>query len=201
VWIDWATQPYRGAGGRIVIVAKVAVFIAATAGLAYVSRASLLAPRSHGFYRFFAWEAILALVLLNVNVWFHDPYSWNQILSWCLLLVSLFLVLHGVSLLRRMGKPDRQRIDPHLVGLERTTALVTVGAYRTIRHPLYSSLLFLAWGVFFKAPGWLGGLLAVASTLLLVATARVEEVEDLRFFGPAYKEYRQRTKMFIPFLF
>jgi protein-S-isoprenylcysteine O-methyltransferase Ste14 len=184
-----------------VIVAKVAVFLAATAGLAYVSRASLLVPRSHGFYRFFAWEAILALVLLNVNVWFHDPFSWNQILSWCLLLISLFLVLHAAHLLRRIGRPDRQRTDPHLVGLERTTALVTEGVYRYIRHPLYSSLLCLAWGVFFKAPGWIGGLLAVASTLLLVATARVEEAADVRYFGPAYEAYRQRTKMFIPFLF
>jgi pimeloyl-ACP methyl ester carboxylesterase len=36
------------------------VFIAGSA-VVYVSRASLLAPRSHGFYRFFAWEMILAL--------------------------------------------------------------------------------------------------------------------------------------------
>jgi protein-S-isoprenylcysteine O-methyltransferase Ste14 len=186
---------------RIVIVAKVAVFLAATAGLAYVSRASLRSPRSHGFYRFFGWEAILALVLLNVDVWFHDPWSWNQVVSWCLLMLSLFLVIHGAYLLRRIGKPDRQREDASLVGIERTTTLVTEGAYRYIRHPLYSSLLCLAWGVFFKAPGWIGGLLAVASTLLLVATARVEEAADVRFFGPAYEAYRQRTKMFIPFLF
>lgn len=187
--------------GGSVIVAKVAAFLAATAGLAYVSRASLLAPRSHGFYRFFAWEAILALVLLNVHAWFHDPFSWNQVFSWCLLLISLFLVLHGVRLLRRRGRPGRQRIDPHLVGLERTTTLVTEGAYRYIRHPLYSSLLCLAWGVFFKVPSWICGLLAVVSTLLLVATARVEEATDVRYFGSDYEAYRQRTKMFIPFLF
>jgi protein-S-isoprenylcysteine O-methyltransferase Ste14 len=183
------------------IVAKAAVFLAVTAGLAYVSRASLRSPRSHGFYRFFAWEAILALMLLNVDAWLHDPWSWNQVISWCLLLTSLFLALHGVRLLRSLGEPDSQRDDSHLVGLEKTTTLVEVGAYRFIRHPLYSSLLFLAWGVFFKAPSWIGGSLAAASTLLLVVTARVEEAEDIRFFGSAYETYKQRTKMFIPFVF
>ena len=183
------------------ILVKVVVFLVATAGLAYLSRASLLVPRSHGFYRFFAWEVILALILLNVDAWFRDPFSWHQIISWCLLLVSLFLVLHGVHLLRQIGKPDKQRDDATLVGFERTSTLVTVGAYRYIRHPLYSSLLFLAWGVFCKTPSWIGGLLASAATLFLVATARIEEGEDIRFFGSAYEAYMQQTKMFIPFVF
>jgi protein-S-isoprenylcysteine O-methyltransferase Ste14 len=184
-----------------VLVDKVVVFVGATVGLATVSRASLRDARSHGFYRFFAWEAILVLGLLNLDVWFRDPASWHQIVSWCLLLVSLFLVIHGVHLLRRIGKPDERREDDTLVGFERTTVLVAEGAYRYIRHPLYSSLLFLAWGAFFKAPSWIGGLLAAAATLFLVATARIEEMENAAFFGPDYEAYRKRTKMFVPFLF
>jgi len=42
---------------------KLIVFTLATLGIIYVSRLSLRHPRSHGFYRFFAWEAILALFL------------------------------------------------------------------------------------------------------------------------------------------
>jgi protein-S-isoprenylcysteine O-methyltransferase Ste14 len=184
-----------------VLLVKVVVFLGATAGLVTVSRGSLRDARSHGFYRFFAWEAILVLILLNLEVWFRDPASWYQIVSWCLLLVSLLLVVHGVHLLKRIGKPDQRREDDTLVGIERTTALVTEGAYRYIRHPLYSSLLLLAWGVFFKAPCWIGGLLALAATLFLVATARIEEVENAAFFGPAYEAYKEQTRMFIPFLF
>lgn len=180
---------------------KAAVFLAATAWLAYVSRRSLLAPRTHGFTRFFAWETIVILFLLNVDSWFRDPFSWHQIISWCLLILSLALVLAGVHLLRRVGKPDKQRDGTSLVGIEKTTALVTVGVYRYIRHPLYSSLLCLAWGLFFKDPSWVGGLLAVVSTLFLATTARLEEVENLCFFGLAYEAYRKQTRMFIPFLF
>ena len=100
-----------------------------------------------------------------------------------------------------MGQPDARRDDVPLVAFEKTTTLITSGAYRYIRHPLYSSLLFLAWGIYFKDPSGLGGLLALAATLFLVATARVEEAENLAFFGEQYREYMGRTKMFVPFLF
>ena len=103
-------------------------------------------------------------------------------------------------LLKRRGKSDPRRDDTALLGFEKTTALVTVGVYRYIRHPLYSSLLALAWAVFFKAPSSLGGFLVLSATLCLLAAARAEEREDIRFFGQAYVEYMQQTKMFIPYL-
>lgn len=186
---------------QVLLGGKVIVFIVASVGIAWVSRASLRNFRSHGFFRFFAWEAIVALVLLNLDYWFYEPFSIHQIASWLLLIVSLYLVIHGVQLLRMVGKPDSKRDDPSLIGIEKTTALVMVGAYRYIRHPLYSSLLFLAWGVFFKYPSWVGVFLAVITTFFLTMTAKIEEAENIRFFGPAYQDYMEQTKMFIPFLF
>lgn len=179
---------------------RLAIFIIATLGIALISRDSLRAPRSHGFYRFFAWEAIVGITLLNLDIWFRDPFSWHQIISWFLLVVSLFLVFQGFRLLKDVGKPDSERDESPMLGIEKTTTLVTVGAYRYIRHPLYSSLLFLAWGVFFKAPSWFAGFLALVATIFLVATARAEEAENIRFFGPPYRAYMERTKMFIPYL-
>jgi len=180
---------------------KAIVFIVASIGIAWVSRASLRNFRSHGFYRFFAWEAILVLVLLNVDYWFKDPFSIHQIVSWLLLIVCTVFVIHGVQSLYMVGKPDSERNDPLLTGIEKTTELVTVGAYRYIRHPLYSSLLFGAWGVFFKHPSSVGVCLAVIATFFLTMTAKMEEAENIRFFGPAYQRYMKQTKMFIPFLF
>ena len=162
---------------------------------------SLHNPRSHGFYRFFAWEAIVALILLNLSHWFYKPFSIHQIVSWLLLIICTFLVVYGALLLRMIGKPDRNRDDPSLIGIEKTTELVTVGAYRYIRHPIYGSLLFLAWGVFFKHLSWVGISLAVTATFFLTMTAKIEEAENLRFFGSAYQDYMKKTKMFIPLLF
>jgi protein-S-isoprenylcysteine O-methyltransferase Ste14 len=181
---------------------KLIVFVVLSVPIVYISRNSLRSPHSHGFFRFFAWEAILALVLLNLDCWFCDPFAAHQIISWALLLISIYPVVEGIHLLRRVGKPSETRqADVPMLDFEKTTTLVTTGLYKYIRHPLYSSLLFLAWGVFFKAPSWLGGVLALWATLFLIATAKMDEAEDVRFFGPAYETYRKQSKMFIPFLF
>ena len=169
------------------------IFLLVSLIIVWVSWPSLKKPRSFGFPRFFAFESVLALVLLNLKYWFKDPFSVHQLMSWGCLVASLFLVMHAIYLLRVVGKPSDN--------LEDTTQLVETGAYRYIRHPLYSSLLFLGWGAFFKAPGWLAGLLVLIATTSLILTAKVEERENLSKFGDEYAAYMKKTKMFVPFLF
>ena len=178
------------------------LFTLGTLILAFISRASLNQPRSHGFYRFFAWEAILALFLLNMDFWFRDPFAWYQLIAWMLLIASLVPLAFGVHSLRSGGKPaNRRKGDPSLLAFEKTTQLVTTGIYRYIRHPLYSSLFLLAWGIFFKLPSLIGGILVVIATVFLFLTAKADEAECTKFFGHEYREYIKKTKMFIPFLF
>lgn len=177
------------------------IFLLGSMGIVYVSRNTLTHPRSHGFYRFFAWEILLAIFLLNARMWFQNPFAWYQLISWTLLVISIVLVALGLRLLRQFGKQAIGRSDPALLGLEKTSRLVTVGLYRYIRHPLYSSLLFLNWGMFFKSPSWLDFGLAMFCTAFLVATARVEERENSNFFGIEYVDYMRHSKMFIPFVF
>ncbi len=181
---------------------KIIFFAVATAGLLYVSRRSLLRPRSHGFFRFFVWELMLTLVLLNVSGWFNDPLAWHQLISWILLFACVIPFVLGVQALRRRGRPDAQkRAEPELVGFERTTKLVTDGVYKYIRHPLYSSLFLLNWGIFFKDPSASGFILAICASLLLVATAKTDEAECIETFGTEYRQYMQQTRMFIPYVF
>jgi protein-S-isoprenylcysteine O-methyltransferase Ste14 len=180
---------------------QISLFVLGTAALAFISRRSLYAPGSHGFYRFFAWEILLGMFLLNVQDWFRDPLVWHQLISWLLLVLSLGLVILGVRLLRLIGRQDAGRSDPALLAMEKTSRLVTVGLYRYIRHPLYSSLLFLGWGMFFKSPSWLDAGLALLCTAFLVATARIEEGENIRYFGDEYVKYMQHSKMFIPYIY
>ncbi len=183
---------------------RVILFAMLSVALAYVSRKPLRVPGSHGFYRFFAWECILGLVFLDflsLRQWFGDPFSERQMASWILLFGSILPVVWGTYLLRNRGKPDeRQEHDGAALGFERTTQLVTTGVYRYIRHPLYCSLLLLAWGVFLKRPSWPSAAIVLGATAFLIATARVEEQENLRYFGSAYREYMRRTRMFIPYL-
>lgn len=178
------------------------VFLVLTALVVYVSRSSLRHPRSHGFFRFFVFEIVIVMFLLNVSWWFHDPLAWNQLVAWFLLGACLVPLIWGVVLLRSQGKPAEERLsDDSLVAFEKTTKLVTSGIYGYIRHPLYSSLLLLTWGIFFKHPSWVGGSLGLASTLFLILTTLADEAECVAFFGEEYVDYKRRTRRFIPFIF
>lgn len=185
----------------MIVFIKALVFLLATLGILWVSRASLRDPRSHGFPRFFAWESLLLLFLIAVDRWFDDPFSPRQLVSWAFLILSLALIYQGVQAFRRQGQIDARRADAALVGIEKTTRLVTSGVYHAIRHPFYSSLLFLCWGMLLKNVGWAGVILALLATALLVVTARNEERENLGYFGEEYRAYMGKTKMFIPYIF
>lgn len=180
---------------------KALLFVLATFGIAWLSRPSLRNVRFHGFYRFFAWETILIMLLMNMNYWFVEPLGNRQIISWLFLIVSLVFIYQGVQLLRKQGEVSEDRDDPALLGIEKTTKLVTTGIYGYIRHPFYGSLLFLAWGTLLKRVSLPGIALGAATTILLILTAKHEEVENIQHFGGQYRDYMARTKMFIPFIF
>jgi protein-S-isoprenylcysteine O-methyltransferase Ste14 len=177
-----------------------------SAGLVAASWRALRVPGSHGFYRFFGWEAIAALILINSHAWFADTWSIPQILSWFLLSISLLLLIPGAYQFRVDGKASlkqkssSRKEDATLFPFERTSELVTSGIYRYIRHPLYGSLLFLAWGVMAKEISWGSVILGGIATLFLWLTSKADESECSRYFGVAYGEYMKRSKMFIPFL-
>jgi protein-S-isoprenylcysteine O-methyltransferase Ste14 len=179
---------------------KTLIFIITTVLIVFISRKSLMNIRSHGFFRFFAFEFIIILFLMNVEFWFNSPFSFTQIISWILLIISAYFVIDGYRLLRSKGSPDELRPEEHLYKLEKTTKLVTDGIYRYIRHPLYGSLLFLAWGIFFKSISIAGFLLVMGTSLFLFLTAKIEEKENCDYFGEEYRSYMQQTKIFVPYI-
>jgi len=169
--------------------------------IVWVSRRSLIQPSSHGFPRFFAFEAILVLVVINAPLWLVHPLAMNQIVSWLLLAASLVTLVAGIVLLRRHGDSKPSGGNAALYGWENTTRLITDGIYRYIRHPMYASLLFLAWGAAFKSLGIVTVSLALTASVAIFLTSTAEERENLASFGDAYRTYIQQTKRFVPFLF
>lgn len=177
------------------------LFVAGTAVLLWLSRKSLRNPGGHGFYRFFAWEGILILVVLNRQPWGEQPHSPHQIASWLLMSISIFLVISGYRALRQQGLASSERQDGTLYEFEKTTTLVTTGIFKYIRHPMYASLLALAWGAYFQAPSVPGTVVAGLTTLFLLLTAKSDERECLAFFGEPYANYMQKTRGFIPHVY
>jgi protein-S-isoprenylcysteine O-methyltransferase Ste14 len=175
------------------------VFIIGSIPIVWLSRRPLLHPTSHGFSRFFAFEAIFALIIINAPHWFEDAFGIQQLVSWLLLVVSLILVVWGVILLRRFGQSRPTTVGSPEFEWENTETLVTAGVYRYIRHPMYSALLFLAWGTLLKSASITALILASVATLAVAATAKAEEAENVARFGQEYRDYMKRTRRFVPF--
>ena len=176
------------------------VLLVGTLVLTVVSHRSIRQPGTHGYYRFFAWELMLLLYVLNLPTWYHEMDALHQVIAGGFFMVSLFMIVTGALQLRLFGKPDEKRDDVPMMHFEKTTVLVTNGIYRYIRHPIYGSLFFLCWGFFFKNPSIAGGGIAAIASVFLMLAARVEEGECIRFFGDQYLAYMKRSKMLIPFI-
>ena len=166
---------------------------AGTAGIIIFSWfLSIKHKRYHGIARFFAFESIFILFLMNYRSWFLDPFSPVHILSWLLLLLSIYPVTAGFILLKKVGKPDSN--------FENTSILVQSGIYAYIRHPLYLSVLLLGTGIMLKDVSPVQLLLGTINFIALIFTALMEEKEMIMKFGDEYRTYMKNTKMFIPFI-
>ena len=154
---------------------------------------SIKAKRYHGITRFFSFESIFILFLLNYRMWFMDAFNWHQIFSWIFLFASIYPGIAGYLTLKNRGEADDY--------FENTTVLVRSGIYRYIRHPLYCSLLLLGTGIMFKEPGIFQVILGIINAIAVYLTGKTEEKEMITKFGDQYSEYMKDTKMFIPFVF
>jgi protein-S-isoprenylcysteine O-methyltransferase Ste14 len=149
--------------------------------------------RYHGIPRFFAFEGVFILFLLNKEKWFIDPFSPLQLLSWAFLIASVYPVVSGFLLLMSKGKPS--------ANFENTSLLVKEGIYRYIRHPLYLSIFLLGTGIMLKDPGLIQVILGTLTLVAVYITSLIEEGEMLAKFGDEYRHYMSETKMFVPYIF
>ncbi len=78
--------------------------------------------------------------------------------------------------------------------------LVETGAYRLIRHPIYSGLVLAAvgWGLVTASPV----AIAAAGLLFLLFAAKAQREEAwLCAVHPEYRAYQRRTKRLIPWIY
>lgn len=77
--------------------------------------------------------------------------------------------------------------------------LVTAGAYRHIRHPMYLALLLHGLGQAVVVPNWVAGpSYAVAMVLLFALRLKPEETLMREHFKGEYDVYASRTKRLVP---
>ncbi len=79
--------------------------------------------------------------------------------------------------------------------------LVTTGIYSRIRHPQYTGLLLLSLGMLIEWATLPMLLMYPVMFFMYLGLAKKEELAMLEEFGDAYRDYMQRTKRFIPFVY
>jgi protein-S-isoprenylcysteine O-methyltransferase Ste14 len=179
---------------------KVIFFCILSLPLLTLSWRSLLSLKNHGLYRLVVWECILWLLIQNYRYLIVEKFDLQQLISSALMLASLAFVISAVFIMRKKGIVSKQRRDHALFDFEKTTVLIESGLFKHVRHPMYSSLLFLAWGILLRNIEVTLLIVALIATCSCIFAALVEEKENIEYFGERYRHYTLKTKMFIPYV-
>jgi protein-S-isoprenylcysteine O-methyltransferase Ste14 len=145
-------------------------------------------------------QAVLfVLIAFGSRLWPNSP-PWPEPLATAATWVGLALMLLGGALAAGGLIALGQRNLTALPYPKEGASLVETGPYAIVRNPIYSGLIFGAfgWGLRLQAPVTL--IFAVALFVLFDLKSRKEEVWLIERF-PEYLQYCKRVKKLIPWVY
>jgi protein-S-isoprenylcysteine O-methyltransferase Ste14 len=159
------------------------------------SRLPALGPRGEGWV--VAQSVLFAIIAVAGvrDLVEHGPASWGSALS----LVGIVAIVVGGGTVARGIWDLRSGLSPFPKPIA-GAPLVESGAYRLIRHPIYSGLVLgaIGWGF---VTGSILSIAAAALLFLLFAGKSHHEEAWLTAIHPEYRAYQRRTKRLIPWIY
>lgn len=106
------------------------------------------------------------------------------------LVLGILIIIAGVWLFAAATR--------HLTRAVAEATLATSGPYRSIRHPIYTSMYLLCIGLGLMFFAWLWFFVLLLFAPLWWLEARREEEAIAALYGESYATYRSQTTMFVP---
>jgi protein-S-isoprenylcysteine O-methyltransferase Ste14 len=133
------------------------------------------------------------LYLFTPFLWFAD-YQLPGFVPWigaALMVVALWLFWRSHA--------DLGRNWSRTLEIQKGHQLVTNGVYRSIRHPMYTSIALFSLAQGLMLENWLAGWSALVAFAILYFVRVPEEERMMRdFFGQEYSHYMQQTGRLLP---
>lgn len=177
------------------------LFAVVHSGLASGTAMRLVGNRMEKYYR--PVYSLIIIILLVQLVHYHfeasDTIMWRP--HWLVKIVAAVMILSGLAaiavslwnhLLSYTGLGQ-------LLGLEAEQGFEKDGLHQYTRHPLYTGVLFLLWGVFIGYPYKNNLISAICFTIYFMIGIFFLERKLVAAYGEEYKEYRRRVPILLRF--
>lgn len=138
------------------------------------------------------WTISLVLYVLGFE-WFDYSVPLPLWLRWVGVVVMALCLPLSSLVYRKLGAHSSKSLE-----VQKNHRLVTDGAYRYVRHPVYATLILCAVGACLVTANLVVSAMAAAVALVLWLRIKKEETILVARFGDEYRAFMARTGALIP---
>lgn len=136
-----------------------------------------------------------AIIIFQLFVY---PLQWELLIGWQWLGIIVFTLGVTISIYARIVLRDNWRTAREAA---KPRQLVTTNIYGYIRHPIYFGSWAMGLGFELALASWLFFIVLLVGSPFILFCTNEEEKLLLKWFGKEYRDYKNKTKRFIPYLF